>query len=79
MMRIWPSALLLISSIALTETPANGEKKGFWWYETPSLQKELSEEESRELRPLPSVRALSELQRWPRKIGQRYKWNPSLI
>ncbi len=61
MMRIWPGALLLISSIALTETPANGEKKGFWWYETPPFQKELTEEESRELRPLPSVRALSEL------------------
>ena len=61
MMWIWPGALLLISSIALAETPANGEKKGFWWYETPPFQKELTEEESRELRPLPSVRALSEL------------------
>lgn len=66
-MRLLIIVMLVISSTALVETHANTEKNGFWWYETAPPEEELTEQESRELRPLPSIKALRELH--PRELA----------
>ena len=66
-MRLLITAMLVTSSMALAETHANDEKNGFWWYETAPPEEERIEQESRQLRPLPSIKALTELH--PRELS----------
>ena len=60
-MRLLITAMLVIRLMVPADSQANDEKNGFWWYETTPSEEELTEQESRELRPLPSIKDLTEL------------------
>ena len=49
----------LLATLAFGQAIEKGEKKGFWWYDTPPRKEELTEKNTFELEPLPSVSQLA--------------------